>query len=187
MNRNLRTNAAGFTVLELMVVVSLIGITTAMAVFQAQVSLPSIRADGGMRVIIAQLNTARAKAISDRRTIEIDFPSSSSIRLQRHEIPSGTTVLSVVPLESHVQFLQFPGVPDTPDALGSNGPLDFGSATSMMFTSDGMFVDQSGLPLNGTIFLGITDQEQSARAITIFGATGRIRGYRWNGKLWSER
>lgn len=187
MTRNFRTNAAGFTVLELMVVVTLIGITTAMAVFQAQASLPSIRADGGMRVVIAQLNTARAKAIGDRRTIEVDFPSDSSIRLRRHEIPSGTTVLGVVPLESHVQFKQFAGVPDTPDAIGSNGPLDFGAATAMMFTSDGMFVDQSGLPLNGTIFLGIVDHERSARAVTIFGATGRIRGYRWNGAQWSEQ
>jgi prepilin-type N-terminal cleavage/methylation domain-containing protein len=187
MIRTLREDAAGFTVLELMVVVTLIGITTAMAVFQAQASLPSIRADGGMRVIIAQLNTARAQAISERRNIEVDFPSTSSIRLQRHEIPNGTTVLSVVPLESRVQFLQFRGVPDTPDALGANGPLDFGEATAMMFTSDGMFIDQSGLPLNGTIFLGIPDQPRSARAVTIFGATGRIRGYRWNGVQWSER
>src|SRR5512146_1782716 len=98
MQQQLRSGAAGFTITELMVVVAVLGITTAMAVFQAQVSLPSIRADGGMRVVIAQLNTARALAISQRRNIEVRFTGGNQVELVRHDIPSGTTTLAVVSL-----------------------------------------------------------------------------------------
>ncbi|HEY7790564.1 MAG TPA: hypothetical protein VIC33_08645 [Vicinamibacterales bacterium] len=173
--------------MELLMVITIIGITTAMAVFQAQTALPSIHADSGMRVVVAQLNTARALAISERRNIEVDFVGTSVVQLVRHDIPNGTTVLSAIPFEYRVQFMQFSGVPDTPDAFGANGPVDFGNASTIMFTSDGTLIDQSGVPLNGTVFLGIADHVQSARAVTILGATGRIRGYRWNGVQWSER
>jgi prepilin-type N-terminal cleavage/methylation domain-containing protein len=179
-------SAAGFTVTELMVVVAIMGITAAMAVFQAQVSMPSIRGDAGMRVVMAQLNTARELAISQRRNIQVNFVAPNEIQLVRQDIPNGTTVLSLVPFESNVQFLQFAGVPDTPDAFGSASAVDFGAATSMFFTSEGTFIDQSGVALNGTVFLGIPNESRSARAVTILGATGRVRGYRWNGSQWVQ-
>ncbi|MDE3156376.1 MAG: prepilin-type N-terminal cleavage/methylation domain-containing protein [Acidobacteriota bacterium] len=179
-------SAAGFTVTELMVVVAIIGITAAMAVFQAQVSLPSIRGDAGMRVVMAELNTARSLAISQRRTIQVNFVPPNAIQLVRDEIPTGTTILSYVPFEANVQFLQFAGVPDTPDAFGATSAVDFGAATSLSFTSDGTFIDQSGVPVNGTVFLGIPNQPRSARAVTVLGATGRVRGYRWSGTQWQQ-
>lgn len=186
MTRTSLRSAAGFTLTELMVVVAIMGIVAAMAVFQAQVSLPSIRGDSGMRVVIAQLNTARELAISQRRNIQVNFVAGSQVQLVRQDIPNGTTILSLVPLESNVQFMQFPGVPDTPDAFGATSAVDFGAATSMLFTSDGTFIDQSGVPLNGTVFLGIPNEPRSARAVTVLGATGRVRGYRWTGTQWEQ-
>ncbi|HVB38082.1 MAG TPA: type II secretion system protein [Vicinamibacterales bacterium] len=186
MTRTSLRSAAGFTMTELMVVVAIMGITAAMAVFQAQVSLPSIRGDAGMRVVMAQLNTARELAISQRRVIQVNFIAPNEIQLVRQDIPTGTTILSLVPFEASVQFMQFAGVPDTPDAFGATSAIAFGSATSMSFTSDGTFIDQSGVPLNGTVFLGIPNQARSARAVTILGATGRIRGYRWSGTQWEQ-
>jgi hypothetical protein len=55
-----------------------------------------------------------------------------------------------------------------------------------MFTSEGTFVDANGDVLNGTIFLSVPDERNSARAITILGATALIRVWKWNGREWVE-
>ena len=62
------------------------------------------------------------------------------------------------------------------------GPcLDFGGATALLFTSEGTFVDQTGDPLNGTVFLSDPQRPNSLRAVTIFGPTALVRAWRWNG------
>jgi hypothetical protein len=101
-------------------------------------------------------------------------------------VPAGTTQLASVVLEGSVQYSLAPGVPDTPDAFGRNQAVDFGGAASVMFTSEGMLVDAAGNPINGTIFLAIRGGANSVRAVTILGATGRVRGYRWNGLQWTR-
>jgi hypothetical protein len=55
-----------------------------------------------------------------------------------------------------------------------------------MFTSEGTFVDANGDVLNGTLFLSIAGEKNSARAITVFGTTGLLRVWRWDGQKWTE-
>jgi hypothetical protein len=100
----------------------------------------------------------------------------------RHEAPGiTTTLLTSVALESNATFSQVTGAGDTPDLFGA--PTDvgvaFGLATSIQFTTDGTLIDGNGNPLNGTIFLAISNQPESARAVTVLGSTGRVRGYKW--------
>ena len=75
-------------------------------------------------------------------------------------------------------------MPDTPDLFGHTGAIAFGSTPTIRFTSDGSLIDSSGDVLNGTVFLAIDDKAASARAVTIFGATGLIRSWKWNGTAW---
>jgi hypothetical protein len=80
------------------------------------------------------------------------------------------------------------GLPDTPDAFGNTGPIAFGTATVIKFAPDGTLVDQSGQGLNGSVFMAIPNIQGtnlSARAITVLGSTGRVRGYRWDGSKWN--
>ena len=108
------------------------------------------------------------------------------MQLVRQEVPAanGTTVLADIPLEGGIQFMLFPGVGDTPDAFGATKAVDFGAATSVMFNTDGMLIDNTGNTVNGTVFMSMPNEAQSYRAVTILGATGRIRGYRWDGGKW---
>lgn len=62
--------------------------------------------------------------------------------------------------------------------------MNFGAAVTVKFSPDGMLLNQTGNSLNGSIFLSTSNLSWSARAITIMGATGRVRGYRWNGVRW---
>ena len=53
-----------------------------------------------------------------------------------------------------------------------------------MFTADGLFVDQAGNLVNGSIFIGELGKPLSARAVTVFAPTAGIRTYRWTGSAW---
>ena len=176
----------GFTLLEMMFVVGLLGVLASMAMFELGSARPSMLADGGMRVIMAELNAARENAIVQRRQMEITFVGANTIRITRHDIPTGTTVLRQITFESGVTYGLIEGVPDSPDAFGNDSATYFGSAQTLMFTSDGSLIDNAGMPVNGTIFIQLAGQPQSYRAITVLGTTGRVRAFRWNGTSWTR-
>ena len=56
------------------------------------------------------------------------------------------------------------------------------------FQSDGEFLDGATfLPINGTVYLGVTGQTSTARAVTVLGTTGRVRGWKSNGSnVWYQ-
>jgi len=181
----LARSQAGYSLIEVMMTLGIMGCLASMAVFQISQSQPGAKADGAMRVVIAQLNGARSQAITQRRVMDISFTSPNLIQVTREEVPApATTVLMTVPFESNVQYTLVAGLPDTPDAFGMHASVDFGSATKVRFNTDGSLIDQSGGILNGTLVLAFNNVPLSARAVTILGSTGRVRGYRWNGKAW---
>src|SRR6185503_488651 len=141
------TRSAGFSAVDLLCAVSIIGIVSATAVFQIEVARPGIRGNGATRNLIAQLTTARELAISERRNIEITFPAANMVSLIRHEIPGGTTTLKTVALEGGVEFRLTAGVPDTPDAFGNDAAVDFGPAAVVMFGTEGSLIDLTGNPI----------------------------------------
>ena len=176
----------GYTLIEMMLVVCLIGILGSMVVLQIGASRPGMIGDGGMRLMMAQLNFARDTAIAQRRQVQITFVGSNTIQLTRQNVPNGTTVLQTVPLESGLVFGLVTGKPDTPDGFGNNSATYFQGAASVLFGTDGGLIDGAGAPVNGTIFLMLPGIEPSWRAVTVLGATGRVRAYRWAGTKWTR-
>ena len=81
-------------------------------------------------------------------------------------------------------YLLVAGIPDTPDAFGNGRAVNFGGPTTVWFLADGSLTDANGVPVSGTVFLATPSQPLSARAVTVLGPTGRIQGYRWDGKAW---
>ena len=177
-------NQAGYSAIELMLVVGIMGVVTSMAMFQIGQAQPSMKGDGAMRVIMAQLNTARELSISQRRQMQVNFLGTSQIQIVRQEVPAGTTTLTTVDIEGGIKYGLISGVPDTPDGFGNGSATYFGTATKILFNSDGTLIDQNGNALNGTVFLAAPNATRSFRAVTIMGGTGRIRGYRWDGAHW---
>jgi hypothetical protein len=55
-----------------------------------------------------------------------------------------------------------------------------------MFTTDGSFLNSNGDLLNATLCIGVPGDTLSTRAISIFGATGAMHLWRWNGRAWVE-
>lgn len=181
-----RRTQAGFSVVELLATVAITGIVAAIAVFNIGAMLPGLKSDGAMRIVMSQLNTARETAITQRRNFQVKFINGNQIQIVRQELPAGTTTLSTVYLEGGMTYRLDPYLPDTPEGFGKSSAVDFGTATAIIFSPDGTLVNQSGIPSNGTIFLSLPNEPRAGRAVTILGATGRVRGYRWSGNSWER-
>ena len=180
----------GYTTLELLVTVGIMGTIAAMASVQIGLARPGFKGDGAMRTVVSQLNIARELALTQRRFVRVEFTVDNEVKITRENVPVGLTVIQTVPIEGGIRFGLTAGVPDTPDAFGNATAVSFGAATQLRFTTDGTLVDQNGNPISGSVFLnwpGVGQgQERAARAVTILGATGRIRGYKWDGRNWKR-
>jgi len=180
--------------IEVLMVLALMGIIMAMSILMTRTTLNAAKGDGAMQSVMATLRGARERAIADRRNIEIQFPSNNSITIYRREVNGTTetgalTLLDTLVLEQGVRFTAPASTyisQDTPDGFGNGSAVVFATATKYMFTSEGSFVDQSGEPLNGTVFLGRANDPLAARAVTVFGPTALLHGYRWNGAAWQN-
>lgn len=173
-------SARGLTLIELQIALALFLIMTAMAMAGVNAALPSIRVDSEVSRVMGLLQTAREMAIAKQRDVEVRFDTAAhTVFLLRHEgdveVPMTTLVF-----ESKVRFTQFAGMGDTPEGFGASELVDFGGADVLMFISDGSFVDEAGIPVNGSIYLGIEEHRETARAITLTGSTARARFYKWS-------
>jgi type II secretory pathway pseudopilin PulG len=181
---------AGFSVTEIIFVTGIMAVLASMAVFQIGASRPMALGDGAMRVVLSQMTSARELAITQRRNMRMTF-TNNTVSIIREEVPGPTlTTLSAVPFEGGLQFNRIPSLGDTPDNFASGSaavylPTATGTPPDVKFSPEGTFINQDGVALNGSIFVSLpNNQKMSARAVTIMGTTGRIRGYRWDGANW---
>ena len=192
-NRKMHDREAqrGFSLLELLVVIAMMVILSAMAIISIYGIVPQQQATAGMNSAEAVFRQGRDQAISQRRAYQIVATAPNQLQLERIEIGLTLTPLPVVTLPAPAQFMLYNGIPDTPDGYGTctTGVCFPGSSGQQEWLSDGTFVDVStGNPLNATIFIAVpgssvTDlrYKNTQRAFTILGTTGRIRAYKWNG------
>lgn len=178
---------AGYSLVEVMIVVCLAAIVAGMAVPIAGAFLHQRKADSGVVAALTAVTAARDRAVAERRNIQLTFVDPNRIRLSRVEVPGGAlTTVQEFTLDNGMHFLKFDGLPDTPDKFGAASATAFGGAAPVMFSSDGSLVDANGDVVNGSIFVGLPQQADSARAVTVFGATGMTRAWKWRGSKWME-
>jgi type II secretion system protein H len=190
--RDAAAGSSGFSLIELLVVVGVIGVAAAITLMVMPGVLKTTKADSALERIGSVLRTAREQAISQRRLIRVAFTGRNQITVTRIEVrrADGTlpapVLLNTVWLEDGVEFRTFAELPDTPDAFGNGSATSFGSATTVDFTSEGSFVDQNGDQVNGTVFVGKAGEPLSGRAVSVFGPTALIRVWRWDGRRWTN-
>lgn len=177
----------GFSAVELTIAMVLLLVLVAITILSTRGAVASMRVNSALTHLSAELRTAREMAVSQRRDIQLTFTAPDQIQLTRLDQPSGTTVFPAVKLGdagSQVEFTLFAGLPDTPDGFGNASAVSFGGSPTMIFRSDGSFVDSNNVPLNGSAFIGIPGHPATARAVTVLGTTGRVHRYRWTGSQW---
>ena len=177
----------GFTLIETLIVIFMSMTLMAISIFQLQPAMQTFRSRAATDEVKSTLRQARELAVSERRSIVVQFVGNNTIQLFQVVEPANTiaaTPYLTVPLESGSQFMTFSGETDTPDGFGipATGGIEFGGVaggplTGMQFQSDGTFTDGSGNPINGTVFLGSPSVSSTAGAVTVLGNTGRVRRY----------
>ncbi len=200
-------NSAGFTLLELMAVVSIILILLGFAVINILNARQSSKANAAMDGMVAELRYGRQLAIGLRRNVMVTFTAPNQIQLAVQTLPGEAPAKFIPPVYLNdnepdgLQFYVFPSLPDIPGGVGNAKALNFVPSTggsvglSLMFNSSGTFMGTTATsnfasvgnnnPVNGTIFIGKPNQLSTARAISILGATGRVRTYAYGGG-WHE-
>ncbi len=197
MTRSSLRDASGFTLLEMLIAVTIVIILLATTAMLMPGVVTLAKADSGSSQLLTALRTAREQAVTERRNVTISFVNPNRIEVRRDDlglngagaiIVSGQTLVGTTILEQGMEFLRFPAdVPDTPDGFAPVGnPIEFSGGQPWQFTSEGTLVSQSGDVVNGTIFLARPNEPQTSRAITLFGATALLREWKWNGAAWAE-
>lgn len=180
-------NARGSSLIELLIVLAILGTVAGTAALVSPAYLRQVRSDSGLAQAVEIIRSARDLSISSRRNIQVRFIGTNALQTARVEIPGpAVTVLRTLELEGRMRFRLVPGLPDTPDRFGNPSAIAFGPTPARLFTSEGTLVNSNGDVLNGTLFLADPDDRNSARAITIFGATGAMRTWRWDGARWQD-
>ena len=177
----------GYSLAEVMIVICLVAIVAGMAVPVSSSFIRQRKSDSGAIAALSALTAARDRAIAERRNIQLTFVAPNKIQLSRVEVPSGAlTPVQDFTLDNGQVFVKFDTVEDTPDHFGAEAETDFNGTAPHMFTSDGSLIDSNGDIANGTIFIGMPNQVDTARAVTVFGVTGLTRAWKWRGRKWME-
>jgi prepilin-type N-terminal cleavage/methylation domain-containing protein len=181
----------GFSLIEVLIVMLVLGIVAGMAAPVSTYLLQQSKSDSATVFAATAIETARDRAVAERRNIVLNFLAPNQLELIRQDIDAtgtvtGTTTLSTFTLEGTQEFALFSGVPDTPDNFGNATEQYFTGTAPVMFTSEGSLVDSNGDVVNGSVFMGIPDQPDTARAVTIWGVTGFTRTWKWRGDKWME-
>jgi prepilin-type N-terminal cleavage/methylation domain-containing protein len=192
-------SARGFSMVEMVVVIAIALVVMSIALIQVQPALLQIHANTAKDEVQSALRLARETAISDRRNVQVEFltnppamQAGNYVRLTRKGGGAGPDiVILTMPIQNTVIYTTFNGLPDTPDAYGNASPIYFGGvangpAAGMFYQSDGTFVTSTGVLINGTAFMGVPNQPSTARAVTVLGATGRVRSYHVSGTTWFD-
>jgi prepilin-type N-terminal cleavage/methylation domain-containing protein len=190
MRKNAENLPRGFSLLEALVVMGIVSVVLTMAILSFTSVLPNARANSALDQVLSQMRSAREQAIAHRREVQVQFVGTNQLTISELWLKGTPPPPVTFTFEGGAQYMVFPGVPDTPMGFGNSSSIYFanlsGGPPIMKFTTNGALIDGNNNPVNGTVFLGISGKNQTARAITILGATGRVRQYHWDGNQWQE-
>jgi prepilin-type N-terminal cleavage/methylation domain-containing protein len=187
---------AGFSAIEMMFVVAIMGIVCVIGFEAYNLALPAWRGNSAMQFLEAALRQAREVSIDQRRNVTVTFQGTSEIVAAVQSSATcpasggSSTQLYDYFLPERMVYVLFAGIGDTPDGYGDSVAVTFNCPNSTLpctitFQSDGSVLDGQCGSSNGSIFIGIVGQTNTARAVTILGATGKMKGWHYTGTGWN--
>jgi prepilin-type N-terminal cleavage/methylation domain-containing protein len=176
----------GFTLIEAMVVVAIVMVASAMFFMSIQPGLKQTRVNNAYNAVLTTMRRARETSIAERRIYIVTFTAPATMTITQ---AATGIVTNTFTLPSDVSFRAEPGIPNTaaktPDHFGTASlAIDFdqgvalGARNAVYFQPDGSAQDANSNVNNGVVYIARTGDIYSSRAITLWGSTGRLRGWR---------
>ncbi|MGA9530082.1 MAG: prepilin-type N-terminal cleavage/methylation domain-containing protein [Terriglobales bacterium] len=205
--RHHRDRASGFSLIEMMIVVAIGIILTVVSVISLVPLLNQQRVTNAYNTTLAALRLARDNAVAQRTSYSVTFSTAATPNtiVVAPVLPSGASTFTgqqssvTYQLPTNVFFLAQSGLPNTtataPDSYYNSTlqAIDLGFAANgytsgvntVYFCPDGSAQnsqdgtgDCSGSWEGGVVYIAQTGNILSSRAITLWGGTGRIHGWR---------
>jgi prepilin-type N-terminal cleavage/methylation domain-containing protein len=186
-----RSRMRGFSLMELMIVLVIVVITAGIMFMSLQPGLKQTRVTNAYNLTLMTLRQARDSAVTHNGVyVATLFTASTPNYITITQQDTGTVVQTEY-LPTDICFCIVTGVPTsnttapyTPDQFGTAGyavDLDVNNVvgqTTIQFWPDGSAKDSNGKYSNGVLYLARKNDLYSSRAITLWGLTGRLRGWR---------
>jgi prepilin-type N-terminal cleavage/methylation domain-containing protein len=175
---------AGFTLIEMLIVVSIVGILAALALPRLRAA--SYDADAGMRTVQTTLQQAQRIAIVRQTDVMVSFDTARArVRVvydvnNNHQLDNGEE-FHWKPLESGDRFI----VPPSGIQMAASAPVVGTSLSSrdgyptVYYQRDGAMSSELELYLSS-----YRSDKSDIRGLHARQATGRVQVYRYNGRTW---
>lgn len=181
--RRPRKSEGGFTLVELMIVGGIIMVALGFSVVNVIPAIRNSRVERALQETLMQVRRARQSAVDERRVHISTFIPPGTIQTQRLELDGTLTEVSQMTIPYEISFRAETGIPtnpvETPDGFGAGDyAIDFNGSDQVFFQADGSAHDALGRVVNGVLYMARTGELGSSRAVTVFGATGRLKGWK---------
>jgi prepilin-type N-terminal cleavage/methylation domain-containing protein len=192
-----RAKQSGFSMIEMLIVFTIVLILTGIGFVSLWPFLNKEHVDTAYDSTLEVLRVYRNLAITQSRNYIVTFAPVAGVVPATMTIswwPGGgpprpaAIVVNTVTLPTDVNFAVQAGSPTAanavPDGFGVGAAavdLDYpiGGGATVVFMPDGSVQDLAGNPDSGVVYISrIVPDLYSSRAVTVWGATGRIRGWR---------
>jgi prepilin-type N-terminal cleavage/methylation domain-containing protein len=180
----------GFSLLELMITLSIVLVMAGVTFMALMPMFKQNKVDAAYDTTLSVIRTYRSQAITQSKRYIITFTAPGTIEVQYWGVgvpvsPAPVTV-ATYQIPTDIQFAVQAGFPaSAPDGFGGGGTaIDFdqgmgvGSQNYIMFMPDGSSQDTLGNYDSGVVYMTRPGDLYSSRAVSVFGTTGRIRGWR---------
>ncbi|HUK26163.1 MAG TPA: prepilin-type N-terminal cleavage/methylation domain-containing protein [Terriglobales bacterium] len=186
----------GFSLVEMAMVMAIAIIASSVCFVALRPALQQIRVTNAYNATLSTLRQAHDSAVAQRWKYLVTFsnaavPNTITVN-QTTDCSTASTQLVKTQLPNEVTFKVVSGVPTspngtytTPDGFGTASfAIDFdqgvngGGSTQVCFYPDGSAHDKNGNVNSGVVYMAGPVGLYSSRAITVWGVTGRLRGFR---------
>jgi type II secretory pathway pseudopilin PulG len=193
-----RHSERGFSMVEMAVVVGLVLVVIGTAIVVLAPYLRTSNANAGMEMVLGELRRAHERAIDERRIYRVTLVPPRTIQVDVGQVANvATTITGSAPgfvpaqppltLPSRLQFIAVVGIPTsaqtTPDGFGTGAnAIDFdiangGGGNQIYFQPDGRALDGANRLNDGVVYIAEPNFLFSSRAVSLYGATGRAKGW----------